>query len=99
MIIHEYPKGFHHLSFVIFFEMGGSTWLNNQEKSLHKELFEPQRWRQWIDPQLLEILARWHQAEDPQVNMVDLESFTALKALAPGILPFHVSLQNFARWS
>lgn len=97
MIIHEYPKGFHHLSFVIFFEMGGSTWLNNQEKSLHKELFEPQRWRQWIDPQLLEILARWHQAEDPQVNMVDLESFTALKALAPGIFTFPCFTSEFCQ--
>ena len=91
MIIHEYPKGFHHLSFVIFFRV------NNQEKSLHKELFEPQRWRQWIDPQLLEILARWHQAEDPQVNMVDLESFTALKALAPGIFTFPCFTSEFCQ--
>ncbi|CAJ1413124.1 unnamed protein product, partial [Effrenium voratum] len=59
------------------------------EKSLHKQLFDPEGWRRWIDPGLLACLSRWHEAGSPgDFSPVDLEAFPGIEVLSPGILSF-----------
>ena len=66
-------------------------------KSLHHELFDPSGWQKWIDPRLGAMLTQWHQAEEPKLSMVDLESFKELKALAPGIFCFPCFTSEFCQ--
>ncbi len=43
------------------------------------------------------MLTQWHQAEEPKLSMVDLESFKELKALAPGIFCFPCFTSEFCQ--
>ncbi|CAE6955001.1 ICU11, partial [Symbiodinium sp. KB8] len=67
------------------------------QKSLHKELFDPQLWRRWIDPCVLSCLSRWHEAGEPRAGLgqVDLSALPGLQVRAPGVVSFPFFTHEF----
>eukprot|EP00931_Biecheleriopsis_adriatica_P033467 TRINITY_DN19420_c0_g1_i1.p1 TRINITY_DN19420_c0_g1~~TRINITY_DN19420_c0_g1_i1.p1 ORF type:complete len:561 (+),score=133.70 TRINITY_DN19420_c0_g1_i1:116-1798(+) len=76
---------------------GPRTVAYHPDKSLHKELFDPEQWRRWIDPDLLAFLGSWHEkeGEDRDFSCLDLESFPGCRVEAPGVVSFPALTDEF----
>lgn len=68
------------------------------EKSLHKQLFDPENWHLWIDTALMDVLAEWRKAGSKRsFAEVDLEAFPGMKLEAPGIISFPALNDTFCQ--
>jgi len=69
------------------------------EKSLHKDIFDPEQWKRWIDPTLLNAIAAWRRKKEEgasnDFSMVDLDAFPECKVEAPGIISFPAFTDEF----
>ena len=69
------------------------------ERSLNKELFEPENCQRWVCPELLELVGKWQSAkkacEENAFQSVDLESLDGFKVEAPGIFSFPALTDEF----
>ncbi|CAJ1350797.1 unnamed protein product [Effrenium voratum] len=69
------------------------------EKSLHKDLFEPENWKRWIHPSLLQTISEWQRlkqaGEVASFRCVDLEKMEGFRVEAPGICSFPALTDEF----
>ncbi|CAE7311769.1 ogfod2 [Symbiodinium natans] len=74
-------------------------WDYHPAKSLHKDLFEPDNWQQWIHPSLLDVISAWQKQKETgnssDFSCVDLENFDGFRVEAPGICSFPALKDEF----
>mmetsp|Transcript_5355 Transcript_5355/g.14901 ORF Transcript_5355/g.14901 Transcript_5355/m.14901 type:complete len:637 (-) Transcript_5355:228-2138(-) len=78
-------------------DVGLPTIAYHPQKSLHADLFDPEKWSQWVDPRLLDCLAAWRNCGKANASLVDLNSFEGCKVEAHGIISFPALNDEFCR--
>jgi len=62
------------------------------QRSLHKDLFDPDNWKKWLDPKLVSVIADWQAKRASGVSddfsCIDLDAFLDCNIEAPGIISF-----------